>query len=67
MGRKALYECPDCGNEVSKSASVCPHCGRKLRTGRTILGVIIIIIGIVTLLDALGIRLLPFIYWAKIK
>ena len=23
----ALFDCPDCGKEVSLSASFCPHCG----------------------------------------
>jgi predicted RNA-binding Zn-ribbon protein involved in translation (DUF1610 family) len=25
-----LYPCPDCGNGLSKSASRCPQCGRKI-------------------------------------
>ena len=24
-----LKTCPDCGKEVSKKVSVCPHCGRR--------------------------------------
>ncbi|GAB2730552.1 hypothetical protein GCM10027019_07450 [Melaminivora jejuensis] len=24
----ALVECTECGKEVSKSAKVCPHCGK---------------------------------------
>ena len=28
--RPNLYPCPDCGQRVSRAASVCPHCGRPL-------------------------------------
>ena len=40
--------CKDCGTEVSKSAKICPKCGKKLKhTGlRVTLGVIILIVGI---------------------
>ena len=24
-----LFKCPDCGNDVSKTAKVCPQCGNK--------------------------------------
>jgi predicted RNA-binding Zn-ribbon protein involved in translation (DUF1610 family) len=27
-----LFTCPDCGNQISKSAESCPHCGRPLLT-----------------------------------
>jgi hypothetical protein len=30
MGQSKLTKCPDCGKEVSKSAKVCPNCGRNL-------------------------------------
>lgn len=44
----AMKICKDCGTEVSKSAKMCPKCGRKLQhnTLRVILGILIIIIGI---------------------
>lgn len=44
----AMKICKDCGTEVSKSAKMCPKCGRKLQhnTLRIILGILIIIIGI---------------------
>jgi zinc-ribbon domain len=29
-----LTPCPDCGREVSKTASKCPQCGRELRSGQ---------------------------------
>jgi uncharacterized paraquat-inducible protein A len=29
-----LQRCPDCGQQVSKSAARCPHCGRELNTGQ---------------------------------
>ena len=24
-----LFKCPDCGNDVSRSVKVCPHCGNN--------------------------------------
>ena len=44
----AMKTCKDCGTEVSKSAKVCPKCGKKLKhtTLRVVLGILIIIIGI---------------------
>lgn len=30
----SLLRCPDCGNSVSDIASLCPHCGCKLRPRR---------------------------------
>ncbi len=67
MARKALCECPDCGREVSKNADICPHCGRKLRSGRKIIGIIFIVIGVLGILDALGIRVLPVFLWIRFK
>ena len=29
MGNENLFKCPDCGNEVSRSAKECPKCGNK--------------------------------------
>ena len=44
----AMKVCKDCGTEVSKSAKVCPKCGKKLKNTvlRTILGILVIVIGI---------------------
>ena len=44
----AMKTCKDCGAEVSKSAKVCPKCGKKLKhTGlRVCLGILVIFIGI---------------------
>lgn len=44
----AMKTCKDCGSEVSKSAKVCPKCGKKLKHSglRIFLGILIIIIGI---------------------
>lgn len=44
----AMKICKDCGAEVSKSAKVCPKCGKKLKNTvlRAILGILIIVIGI---------------------
>ena len=44
----SMKMCKDCGTEVSKSAKVCPKCGKKLKhtTLRVLLGIFVIIIGI---------------------
>lgn len=44
----ALKACKECGAEVSKSAKICPKCGKKLKhTGlRVFIGIIVLFIGI---------------------
>lgn len=44
----ALKVCKECGAEVSKSAKICPKCGKKLKhTGlRVFIGIIVLFIGI---------------------
>lgn len=44
----AMKVCKDCGTEVSKSAKVCPKCGKRLKNTvlRVILGILVIVIGI---------------------
>ncbi len=44
----AMKVCKDCGTEVSKSAKVCPECGKRLKNTvlRVILGILVIVIGI---------------------
>ena len=34
----SLRKCPDCGRDVSSSASACPHCGRPNRTSSAAIG-----------------------------
>jgi hypothetical protein len=29
---ETLQPCPDCGREISTSATACPNCGRKLKS-----------------------------------
>ena len=47
----ALQSCPACRKDVAKSASSCPHCGKKLKTGlflKLVIGVAVLIgIGVV--------------------
>lgn len=47
----AMKICKDCRTEVSKSAKVCPKCGRKMKSPilRILIGCIILIIGIASL------------------
>lgn len=44
----AMKKCKDCGTEVSKSAKICPKCGKKLKHTalRVIIGIFVIIIGV---------------------
>ena len=44
----AMKKCKECGAEISKSAKVCPQCGKKQKNGaiRVILGILLVIIGI---------------------
>ncbi len=43
----AMKKCKECGADVSSSAKRCPSCGKKLKhTGRIILGILVVIIGI---------------------
>jgi len=44
----SMKNCKECGSEISKSAKVCPKCGKKQKKGiiRVLLGVFIAIIGI---------------------
>ena len=44
----SMIQCKECGAEVSKSAKVCPKCGKKLKhTGlRIFLAILFVIIGI---------------------
>lgn len=47
----ALKNCPACNKEVSKSAKICPHCGKKLKTGlfiKILAGLIVLmVIGVI--------------------
>lgn len=48
----AMKKCKSCGNEVSKSAKVCPNCGQKLKMGfwaKFGIGLVIIIVAVVAL------------------
>ena len=53
MGKK-LVKCKTCGEDVAKSATVCPHCGAKLKKRHPILGIIIIIFGLALIGTAFG-------------
>lgn len=49
----ALKICKECGTEVSKSAKICPKCGKKLKHSwlRIILGILIVCIGLVGIIS----------------
>ena len=51
----AMIHCKECGAEISKSAKVCPQCGKnqkKTSVAGIILGVLLVIIGIGLVFDA---------------
>jgi hypothetical protein len=33
--QSALISCPDCGKQISRKASACPHCGRPAPRGKS--------------------------------
>lgn len=51
MGK--MIKCKTCGEEIAKSARVCPKCGAKQKR-HTILGIILIIVGIFAIIGALS-------------
>ena len=50
----SMIHCKECGAEVSKSANVCPKCGKRLKHTklRVIIGVILLLIGLGILFSA---------------
>jgi|GEM_PF-4481936 len=52
MAVNKMKKCKTCGADVAKSASKCPSCGAKLK--RPFLGTIMIIVGVIVLLSAIG-------------
>lgn len=50
---KKLIKCKTCGNEIAKSAKVCPHCGAKNKK-HTVLGVFLVIFGLFLIAAAFG-------------
>lgn len=51
-----LIKCKSCGAEIAKSAKTCPHCGAKKKPGclSSVLGVIVLFLGIMLIVAALG-------------
>lgn len=52
MGNK-MIKCKTCGEEIAKSAKVCPKCGAKQKK-HTVLGVILIIFGVLLIAAVIG-------------
>ena len=48
-----MVKCKSCGQEIAKSAKVCPHCGAKQKK-HVVLGVVLVILGIIALVAAFG-------------
>lgn len=48
-----MVKCKSCGQEIAKSAKVCPHCGAKQKK-HIVLGVVLVLIGIILLAVAFG-------------
>lgn len=51
MGK--MVKCKSCGQEIAKSAKVCPKCGAKQKK-HTALGVILVIFGVLLIVAAIG-------------
>ncbi|WP_455581306.1 DUF4352 domain-containing protein [Dysosmobacter sp.] len=51
MGK--MIKCKTCGEEIAKSARVCPKCGAKQKR-HTILGIVLIVVGIFAIIGALS-------------
>lgn len=51
MGK--MVKCKTCGEEIAKSAKICPKCGAKQKK-HTVLGVILVIFGVLLIMAAIG-------------
>lgn len=51
MGK--MVKCKTCGEEIAKSAKVCPKCGAKQKK-HTVLGIILVILGVLLIAAAIG-------------
>ena len=51
MGK--LVKCKTCGEEIAKNAKFCPKCGAK-RKKHTVLGILLVIIGVFLFVGAFG-------------
>ena len=47
-----LKKCKTCGEDVARSAKICPHCGAKLKMGHPILTIVVVFFVIVTILGS---------------
>lgn len=43
---KKMIKCKVCGADIAKSASACPNCGAKLKKKHTLVGIVLLLIGI---------------------
>lgn len=58
----ALIKCPECGNEISNTATQCPHCGFSMKKKTLINNYRKAIVGIITILVAVIIVLICKLY-----
>ncbi len=40
----AMKKCKECGTEISSSAKVCPHCGKKQKTSKKVIGLVVVLL-----------------------
>ena len=52
MASKKMRNCKVCGQEIAKSAKVCPYCGAKQKKSKLL--IVLIILGVLVLIGALG-------------
>lgn len=56
-----LIECEDCGGEISRSAKVCPHCGRpNMSKLKKIVFVSLRILAVLVIIDSFIFLCIPF-------
>lgn len=48
-----MVKCKTCGEEIAKSAKVCPKCGANQKK-HTLLGIVILVIGLILIIAAIG-------------
>ncbi len=51
--RTKMVKCKTCGEEIAKSAKICPKCGAKQKK-HTVLGVVFLVFGILVIIAAIG-------------
>lgn len=49
-----LKKCKTCGEDVARSAKICPHCGAKLKMGHPILTIVVVFFVLIAIFGSTG-------------